>query len=99
MSLEHDPARSEPSAATGMDGSPRGPPGDPDYWYALITEKDAAAFLNLTDRTMQAMRQRGGGPRYYFLSSRCLRYRRIDLHSWAQARVRTSTSDTGQGAD
>ena len=96
MSLEHDPARSEPSAATGMDGSPRGPPDDPDYWYALINEKAAAEFLGLTDRTMQALRQRGGGPKYTALSSRCLRYTRCWLREWAEARARTSTSDPGQ---
>ena len=91
MSLEHDPSRSDPGAVTGIDGSP-------DYWHALIDEKAAADFLGLKDRTMQAMRQRGGGPKYYFLSSRCLRYRRIDLREWAEARVRTSTSDSGEDA-
>ncbi len=101
MSLEHDPARSEPAAATGtgMDGSPRGPPDASDYWQALIGEKIAAAFLGLTDRTLQAYRQRGGGPRYVYISSRCLRYRRADLRAWAEARMRTSTSDPGRGTD
>ncbi len=98
MSLEHHPARSEPAAAIGMDGSPRGPPDASDYWQALIDEKAAAAFLGLTDRTMQAHRQKGGGCKFIRLSSRCLRYRRIDLKAWADARIRTSTSDPGQGA-
>ena len=98
MSLEHHPARSEPAGAIGMDGSPRGPPDASDYWQSLINEKEAGRFLKLTDRTMQSYRHRGGGPRYIRLSSRCLRYRRIDLKAWADARVRTSTSDTGQAA-
>ncbi len=98
MSLEHHPARSEPAAAVGMDGSPRGPPDASDYWQALIDEKAAAAFLGLTDRTMQAYRQKGGGCKFIRLSSRCLRYRRIDLKAWADARIRTSTSDPGLGA-
>ena len=72
--------------------------GDQDYWHALIDEKVAAKFLGLTKRTMQAFRQRGGGCRYIRISSRCLRYRRIDLKLWAEARVRTSTSDPGRGA-
>ena len=71
---------------------------DQEFWYSLITEKAAAAFLNLTDRTMQAYRQKGGGCRYIRLSSRCLRYRRVDLREWAEARMRTSTSDTGKAA-
>ena len=70
--------------------------GEQDYWQALIDEKEAGRFLGLTDRTMQAYRQRGGGPRYIALSSRCLRYRRRDLREWAEARLRSSTSDAGQ---
>ena len=84
------------------DGAPgqedNGSDGAQDYWFSLIDEKAAADFLDLTSRTMQGFRQKGGGPKYIHLSSRCLRYRRIDLHNWAEARVRTSTSDTGQAA-
>ena len=96
MSFEHHPARSKPAAATGMDGSPRGPPEASDYWYALIDEKAAAEHLGLKDRTLQKYRQVGGGPKYIVLSSRCIRYRRIDLRAWAEARMRKSTSDPGQ---
>ena len=87
MSLEHHPIRGEPETATSLDGAPRGPPEASDYWQALIDEKAAAAFLGLTNRTMQAYRHRGGGCRYIRISSRCLRYRRIDLRLWAEARV------------
>ena len=98
MALEHHPIRNNPEGAVGLDGLARGPSDNPDYWNALINEKAAAAFLGLTDRTMQALRQRGGGPKYISISSRCLRYRRVDLRKWAEARVRTSTSDDGKGA-
>ena len=73
--------------------------GGQDYWHALIDENAAADFLGLTNRTLQAYRHRGGGPQYIRLSSRCLRYRRIDLRAWAEARMRTSTSDPGKGED
>ncbi len=53
MSLDHDPARNDPTAAIGIDGSPRGPSNVSDYWDAFIDEKAAADFLGLTDRTMQ----------------------------------------------
>ena len=96
MSLEHNPARSEPGIVTGLDGMPRGPPDASDYWQALINEKRAGDFLGLSYRAMQKMRQTGGGPRYVHISSRCLRYRRIDLRTWAEARMRNSTSDPGQ---
>ncbi len=95
MSLEHHPARDDPSAAGYGDGLARGPPGDPNFWEALINEKEAGDFLGLSDRAMQKMRQTGGGPRYIHISSRCLRYRRIDLKAWAESRMRSSTSDPG----
>ena len=98
MSLEHHPSREEPSTASRDDGLARGPPDDPNFWQALINEKEAGDFLGLTARAMQKMRQTGGGARYIHISSRCLRYRRIDLKAWADSRVRTSTSDTGQAA-
>ena len=93
MSLEHSLGRGEPAAVAGMDGSARGPA---DYWHALINEEAAASHLGLKVRTMQGFRYRGGGPRYVRISSRCLRYRRVDLREWADARVRTSTSDPGK---
>ena len=95
MSLEHSPARDNQGA---HDTSGASPPSDPDYWNALINEKEAGDFLGLSDRAMQKMRQTGGGPRYVHISSRCLRYRRIDLRTWAESRIRTSTSDPGQAA-
>ena len=98
MSLEHSPTRSNPTAVTGLDGSARSPPDASDYWDAFIDEKAAADFLGLTDRTMQGYRQKGGGPKYAVLSSRCLRYTRRWLRGWAEARVRSSTADPGQGA-
>ena len=95
MSLEQSPARVVDGAgpAAGAVGVPA--PDDLDYWHALIDEKAAGAFLGLTDRTMQSLRQRGGGPKYCVISSRCLRYRRIGLRAWADARMRSSTSDPG----
>ena len=80
----------------GGDDALTPPEADTAYWFNLIDEKAAAEFLGLTDRTMQKLRQKGGGPRYSALSSRCLRYRRQDLRQWAEARMRSSTSDPGE---
>ena len=69
---------------------------DPD---ALLPEGAAATLLGVTPRCLQAWRQRGGGPAFVSISSRCVRYRRRDLVAWAEARLRTNTSDVGeQGA-
>ncbi len=84
---------------TSLDSSPPTQvEGDASFWHGLIDEKVAGDFLDLTARTMQGMRQRGGGPRYIVVSSRCIRYRRIDLRTWSEARLRTSTSDPGEVA-
>ena len=61
----------------------------------LLTEAEAAKLLKFTPRFLQARRTRGDGPAYVHVSSRAIRYRRIDLVAWIEARVRTSTSDLG----
>ncbi len=64
------------------------------YWHALIREGAAAEFCGLTIRTMQALRQRGGGPRFVRRSARCLRYRRADLKQWADSHLHGSTAES-----
>jgi hypothetical protein len=61
---------------------------------ALLDEVQAAQFLNVSPRTLQAWRQRGGGPQFVRISSRCLRYRRRDLLTWSAERLARSTSHT-----
>ena len=82
--------------STDSSGSPANP--DADYWYGLIDEEAAAAFRGVTKRKMQRDRQTGHGAKFIRISSRCIRYRRIDLREDAEARMRSSTSDTGQAA-
>ena len=96
MSLEHSPARATDAAIQGPDPAPSPAEADGDYWHALIDEKAAADFLDLTDRTMQKKRQRGDGPRYIVLSSRCIKYTRLLLKEYADERLRSSTSDPGR---
>ena len=98
MSLEHSPARSEPATVASLDSAARAPPDASDYWQALINEKAAGEFVGLKERAMQSYRQKGDGPHYIRISSRCIRYRRIDLKSWVDARLRKSTSDPDQAA-
>ena len=78
-------------------GAPE-PRFDSAYWHELIPETEAADFLNLTTRSMQGMRQRGGGPKFIRLSSRCIRYTRTLLKAHADARLCSSTSDPGEAA-
>ncbi len=86
-----------PTTLAAVDQAPE--PGTcPDFWFQLIDEKAAAKFLNLTTRSMQAARQRGGGSRFIRISARCIRYRRIDLKAWADSLMHSSTSDPGEAA-
>jgi predicted DNA-binding transcriptional regulator AlpA len=72
----------------------RAPQSDPAYLDRLIDEFEAADFLGYSVRALRNWRVRGGGPRYVKVSSRSIRYRRIDLVAWAEARLCSSTSDT-----
>ena len=63
----------------------------------LMTEAQAAAFLSLTRRALQAWRVQGRGPQYVKISARAVRYRPEDLERWVETRLRSSTSDPGDG--
>ena len=86
-----------PTALAAVDQAPESG-ACPDFWFQLIDEKAAAKFLNITTRSMQAARQRGGGARFVRISARCIKYRRVDLKAYADARLRSSTSDPGEAA-
>ena len=66
-----------------------------EFWYSRIDEKAAAQFLDLSTRSMQGFRQKGGGPVFIALSPRCIRYTRTDLRNWCNDHLRSSTSDAG----
>ena len=66
---------------------------NPGYWHELIPETEAADFLDVTPRSLQSWRQRGGGPPFFRLSARCVKYTRFKCKAWYDARMRSSTSD------
>jgi len=59
---------------------------------ALLTEVQTADLLNISIRTLQAWRVRGGGPRFV-RAGRAIRYRRRDLLTWMEQNTAISTSD------
>jgi predicted DNA-binding transcriptional regulator AlpA len=61
----------------------------------LLDEKQAAALLNVSVKTLQARRTKGGGPKFAKLG-RSVRYAMSDLKSFVLAALRTSTSDRGR---
>ena len=58
---------------------------------AIDTENEAACYLKMSPRTLQAWRQRGEGPRY-FKVGRSVRYDRAELDRWLAERTRANTA-------
>jgi excisionase family DNA binding protein len=56
----------------------------------LLTEQQAAQVLTVKEKTLQAWRVRGGGPKFVKLG-RCVRYRREDLDKFLDERTMTHT--------
>ncbi|MFZ3354425.1 MAG: helix-turn-helix domain-containing protein [Xanthobacteraceae bacterium] len=64
----------------------------------LLTEAQAADFLSLSMRTLQAWRVRGSGPNFCRLG-RAVRYRRSDLLAWIDASMAASTTEADARAN
>jgi hypothetical protein len=58
----------------------------------LMSESEAARYLNLSPRTLEKGRGTGFGP-VYIKQGRRVSYRREDLDAWIAAHVRSSTSE------
>jgi excisionase family DNA binding protein len=59
----------------------------------IITQKEAAQLLHLSERTLERHRVTGTGPRFVRLG-RLVRYRLCDLEQWLENSLRTSTSES-----
>lgn len=59
---------------------------------ALLTESEAAQLVNLSVRTFQTWRVRGGGPQFVKLGG-AVRYRRRDLDAWVESHLARTTGD------
>lgn len=60
----------------------------------LLNQQQAARFLGLSPRTLEAWRLSGKPPRFLKLGA-AVRYRMEDLEKWLDERCRKSTSDDG----
>jgi len=61
----------------------------------LLTTRQAAEFLGLSESALEKYRVVGGGPRYLKLGHKIVRYAPQELKNWSMARVYMSTSDAG----
>lgn len=67
----------------------------PDPSSRVLTEVEAAKYLNISPRTLQKWRQVGGGPTYRALG-RLVRYRHADLDAFLAAGERRNTSEASR---
>lgn len=61
----------------------------------LLTTREAAKLINLSPRSLEGYRLRGGGPPFYRVGPRCVRYDVGDLLAWAKHERLFSTSEMG----
>jgi predicted DNA-binding transcriptional regulator AlpA len=61
----------------------------------LLTEKQVATLLEVSIKTLQGWRLKGGGPPYVKMG-RLIRYAESDLEAYVIEKRRTSTSDGGR---
>jgi predicted DNA-binding transcriptional regulator AlpA len=57
----------------------------------LLNQREAAAILAISVRTLERLRVTGTGPKFIKISH-SVRYRTSDLESWVASRARGSTS-------
>lgn len=62
---------------------------------SLLNQKQAAAILGISVRTLERYRVAGTGPRFSRLG-RLVRYRECDLEEWVRHSLRISTSGKPQ---
>jgi excisionase family DNA binding protein len=58
----------------------------------LLTQREAAHLLRLSERTLERKRVQGDGPRFV-KAGRSIRYREEDLAAWVASRAVGSTSE------
>jgi predicted DNA-binding transcriptional regulator AlpA len=58
----------------------------------LLTQRETAVVLRLSERTLERLRASGLGPKFVRCSKR-IRYRQSDVEEWIASRVVGSTSE------
>ncbi len=60
---------------------------------ALLTPREVADFLVISERTLQMWRMEGCGPRHIKVASNKVRYSPTELRTWVETRSAHKTSD------
>jgi predicted DNA-binding transcriptional regulator AlpA len=59
----------------------------------LLTQREAASVLRLSERTLERLRCSGLGPQFIRCGRRSIRYQQHALDAWIASRVVRSTSE------
>ena len=65
---------------------------EPNFRERLLTPREAAVFLRVSESWLAKARMRGDGPPYVKIG-RSIRYAEGALHQWMKSRVHLSTSE------
>lgn len=65
----------------------------------LLTCKETAARLGLSERSLERLRTSGEGPPFVRLSARRLAYREADVLAWIERRIRRSRAEDAASRD
>ena len=65
----------------------------PDLSQPDLTPKQVAEELQTSPYNVRKMRMRGGGPPYYRITPRVIRYPREEFESWKQSRTVNATCE------
>jgi excisionase family DNA binding protein len=60
----------------------------------LLTQREAAEELRLSERTLERLRVTGEGPKFIRMG-RSIRYRFADIEAWIVSQMVSSTSERG----
>lgn len=64
-----------------------------DEQQSTFTPIQAAKYLGISEGALRLWRSEGKGPRHFKAGEKPIRYRRIDLDSWIEARLSAPAAD------
>ena len=69
-------------------------PHTPVHEQTALTPVQAAQYLGVSKDVLRLWRSQGKGPRHFKAGEKLVRYRRIDLDSWIEARLSAPAGDS-----
>ena len=60
-----------------------------------LTEREAARYVGVSPAALRLWRSEGRGPRFFRAGEKLIRYRRVDLDFWIEARLSQPTGAKG----